>query len=127
MQGNSKDRLLRQLISSTEAQAEITLLARDRRSTRTREIIATDAAGNIPQTIADFVNQSADFARKLITLKEHPILSSNKTREQKEMLPVKLITCRFPVMIQPMIVGQRRQMTVEVCSGGRLLSGHNWL
>ena len=83
MQGNSKDHLLQQLISLTEAQAEVSLLAQGQQSTKTCEIIAIDAAGNIPQMTAGFVNQSADFARKLVTLKEHAVLSLNRTREQK--------------------------------------------
>ena len=52
--------------------------------------------GKHSQMIADFVYQSADFARKFATLKEHAVL---RTREQKEMLAVKLTTCHFPVTI----------------------------
>ena len=63
--------------------------------------------------IADFVIQSADFARKFVTLKEHAVLSLNRAREQKEMLPVKLTTCRFPVTIQSMTVGQKHQMSTQ--------------
>ena len=113
MQGNSKDHLLQQLISLTEARAEVSLLAQGQQSTRTCKIIATAVVGNILQMIADFVNQSANFTRKLATLKEHAILSLNRTREQKEILPVKLTTCRFPVTIQPMTVGQKHQMNTQ--------------
>ena len=47
--------------------------------------------------IADFINQSAAFVRKLVTLKklEHVVLSLNRTREQKEMLSVKFTTSSF--------------------------------
>ena len=66
--------------------------------------------GKHSQMIADFVYQSADFARKFVTLKEHAVL---RTREQKEMLAVKLTTCHFPVTIQPITMGQKHQINAQ--------------
>ena len=74
--------------------------------------------GKHSATIADFVYQSADSARKLVTLKEPAAPSSNRVREEKEILPAKLITCHFPVMIQPMVVNQRSQMNIQCIMSG---------
>ena len=82
------------------------------------KIIATAAGESIPLTIAAFINQSANSARKLVTLKEHAAPSSNRVREEKEILPAKLITCNFPVMIQPMVANQRDQMNIQCIMSG---------
>ena len=57
---------------------------------------------NIPLSIAVRVQERWSHQQNIYIYHSN----SNRVRDKKEILPAKLITCRFPVMIQPMLANQ---------------------
>ena len=65
-----------------------------------------------------FHQSECRFCKKVGHIKEHAASSLNRVREEKQMLPAKFITCRFPVMIQPMVANQRCQINIQCIMSG---------